>query len=94
MLSGSPDSEAARRHAEELLDDARRRAHGSGPAMTLVAGAVLGGAAALVIWVGMRSVFERPVFARQNYRGVTLPTGVGIIVPLAVRRRDGGADAC
>lgn len=51
--------------------------------MTLLAGAVLGATAALVIWVGMQPVYSRPVFTRQNYRGVTLPTAVGLVIPLA-----------
>ncbi len=51
--------------------------------MTLVAGAVLGATAALVIWVGMQPVFSRPVFTRQNYRGIRLPTAVGLVIPLA-----------
>ena len=53
--------------------------------MTLVAGFVLGDRSPPVaIWVGMQPVFSRPVFSRQNYRGVTLPTAVGIVIPLAV----------
>lgn len=52
--------------------------------MNLIAGAVLGAAAAFAIWVGMQPVFARAVFTRQNYRGVTLPTAVGLVVPLAV----------
>jgi UDP-GlcNAc:undecaprenyl-phosphate/decaprenyl-phosphate GlcNAc-1-phosphate transferase len=52
--------------------------------MTLLAGFVLGILAAGAIWVGMQPVFARPVFSRQNYRGVTLPTAVGIVIPLAV----------
>lgn len=52
--------------------------------MTLLAGFVLGAAAALALWVGMQPVWARPVFARQNYRGVTLPTAVGLVIPLAV----------
>ena len=52
--------------------------------MTLLAGLVLGAAAAFAIWVGMQPVFGRPVFSRQNYRGVTLPTAVGLVIPLAV----------
>ncbi len=51
--------------------------------MNLVAGAILGCAAALALWVGLRPVFERSVFERQNYRDVTLPTGVGVVVPIA-----------
>jgi UDP-N-acetylmuramyl pentapeptide phosphotransferase/UDP-N-acetylglucosamine-1-phosphate transferase len=52
--------------------------------MTLLVGLVMGGAAAIAIWAGLRPVFGRPVFARQNYRGVTLPTAGGIVIPLAV----------
>lgn len=52
--------------------------------MTLLVGFVMGGVAAAVIWAGMRPVFARPVFARQNYRGVTLPTAGGVVIPLAV----------
>ncbi len=52
--------------------------------MTLLAGLVLGAAAAFAIWVGMQPVFGRPVFSRQNYRGVTLTTAVGLVIPLAV----------
>ncbi len=51
--------------------------------MTLLAGLVLGLAAALVVRVGMQPVFSRLVFERQNYRGVTLPTAVGLVIPLA-----------
>jgi len=51
--------------------------------MTLLAGAVLGATAALVIWIGMQPVFARPVFTRQNYRDVSLPTSVGLVIPLA-----------
>lgn len=51
--------------------------------MTLLAGTLLGAAAAFAIWVGMQPVLSRPVFARQNYRGVTLPTAAGMVIPLA-----------
>jgi UDP-N-acetylmuramyl pentapeptide phosphotransferase/UDP-N-acetylglucosamine-1-phosphate transferase len=52
--------------------------------MNLLAGAVLGAAAAVALWVGMQPMFSRPVFIRRNYRGVELPTAVGIIVPVTV----------
>jgi UDP-N-acetylmuramyl pentapeptide phosphotransferase/UDP-N-acetylglucosamine-1-phosphate transferase len=51
--------------------------------MTLLAGLVLGAAAAVVLWAGMQLMFSRPVFLRENYRGVQLPTAVGIVVPIA-----------
>jgi UDP-N-acetylmuramyl pentapeptide phosphotransferase/UDP-N-acetylglucosamine-1-phosphate transferase len=52
--------------------------------MNLLAGAVLGAAAAVALWVGMQPMFSRPVFIRKNFRGVELPTAVGIIVPVTV----------
>jgi UDP-N-acetylmuramyl pentapeptide phosphotransferase/UDP-N-acetylglucosamine-1-phosphate transferase len=52
--------------------------------MNLVAGLLLGAAAAFAIWVGMQPVFSRPVFTRSNYRGRELPTGVGLVIPLSV----------
>ena len=52
--------------------------------MNLLAGAALGAAAAVALWVGMQPMFSRPVFARKNYRGVELPTAVGIIIPVTV----------
>lgn len=51
--------------------------------MNLLAGLALGVAAAVALWVGMQPMFSRPVFLRSNYRGVELPTAVGIIVPIA-----------
>jgi UDP-N-acetylmuramyl pentapeptide phosphotransferase/UDP-N-acetylglucosamine-1-phosphate transferase len=51
--------------------------------MNLLAGLVLGGAAALTLWVGMQPVFSRPMFTRRNYRDVELPTAVGLVIPLA-----------
>ncbi|MFN7148963.1 MAG: hypothetical protein ACK4V6_05740 [Microthrixaceae bacterium] len=52
--------------------------------MILLAGLVLGFSAALVLWVGMQPVFSRPMFTRANYRGVELPTAVGLVLPIAV----------
>lgn len=51
--------------------------------MNLLAGLALGVAAAVALWVGMQPMFSRPVFLRSNYRGVELPTAVGIVVPIA-----------
>jgi UDP-N-acetylmuramyl pentapeptide phosphotransferase/UDP-N-acetylglucosamine-1-phosphate transferase len=52
--------------------------------MILLAGLVLGFSAALVLWAGMQPVFSRPMFTRANYRGVELPTAVGLVLPIAV----------
>ena len=51
--------------------------------MILAAGAVLGAAAALVVWAGMQPVFARDMFQRTNYRGRRLPTAVGVVLPIA-----------
>jgi hypothetical protein len=32
----------------------------------------------------LRDLFDRPLFLRENYRGVTVPTGAGIIVAVSV----------
>ncbi|MDQ2678887.1 MAG: hypothetical protein M3Y51_09105 [Actinomycetota bacterium] len=52
--------------------------------MILVVGAVLGALFGWQLWSGLRDMFERPVFLRENYRGVQLPTSVGLVLPLAV----------
>lgn len=52
--------------------------------MILVVGAVLGALSGWQLWNGLRDMFERPVFLRRNYRGVELPTAVGLVLPLAV----------
>jgi UDP-N-acetylmuramyl pentapeptide phosphotransferase/UDP-N-acetylglucosamine-1-phosphate transferase len=51
--------------------------------MILLAGLVLGLAAAAVLWAGMQPIFGRSMFRRQNFRGVELPTAVGLVVPIA-----------
>ena len=52
--------------------------------MILVVGAVLGALFGWQLWSGLRDMFDRPVFLRENYRGVQLPTSVGLVLPLAV----------
>ncbi len=52
--------------------------------MILVVGAVLGVLFGWQLWSGLRNMFERPVFLRLNYRGVQLPTSVGLVLPIAV----------
>ena len=51
--------------------------------MNLIAGLLLGAGAGFAIWVGMQPVFSRPMFSRTNYRGVRLPTAVGLVIPMA-----------
>ena len=52
--------------------------------MIVVIGAVLGAFFGHQLWSGLRDMFDRPVFLRENYRGVQLPTSVGLVLPLAV----------
>ncbi len=52
--------------------------------MILVVGAVLGALFGWLLWNGLGDMFDRPVFLRENYRGVQLPTAVGLVLPLAV----------
>lgn len=47
-------------------------------------GLLLGYVVASVIASSTRSIFQHPTFARTNYRGATLPTGVGVILPIAL----------
>jgi UDP-N-acetylmuramyl pentapeptide phosphotransferase/UDP-N-acetylglucosamine-1-phosphate transferase len=43
---------------------------------------VVAALAAYVVWRAMQPVFERPVFARTNYRDHPLPTAVGVVIPI------------
>lgn len=43
-----------------------------------------GAAAAALLWRAMGPTFAEPLFARENYRGVRLPTAVGVLVAVAV----------
>ena len=68
---------------------ARRRAAGRGrpaarPSVTVLLGFLAGVAGGFGGWLMLRPTFAAPIFARQNHRGVTLPTAVGLVVPLAV----------
>ena len=46
----------------------------------LAAGAVAG----RVLWWALRPTFARPLFARLNYRDVTVPTGAGVVLTVAL----------
>ncbi|HKY15524.1 MAG TPA: hypothetical protein VJM33_11425 [Microthrixaceae bacterium] len=43
---------------------------------------LLAALAANVAWKASRPMFEQPAFERQNYRGHTLPTSVGVLIPI------------
>jgi UDP-GlcNAc:undecaprenyl-phosphate GlcNAc-1-phosphate transferase len=49
----------------------------------VVLAVVCGFLAGRLAWVVLRPTFELPVFARSNFRGVTVPTAAGIILPIA-----------
>ena len=52
--------------------------------MILLAAALAGALAARVLWVGLRPVLHQPLFLRDNFRGRTLPTATGLVLPLAL----------
>lgn len=51
--------------------------------MRLVVGAALGAGVAVLAWLATRSMFAGPVFARRNYRGVSVPVGVGVLLAVS-----------
>lgn len=55
-----------------------------GPDGVLIVGAVLGAAGAGLGWVLARDTFAAPVFARTNVRGVEVPVGVGVLLPVVL----------
>ncbi len=48
--------------------------------IALVGGSLIGWLAL----VALRSIFNQPIFARENYRGKVLPTSVGLVLPVAL----------
>jgi len=50
----------------------------------LVGGFFLAMICSLVVWGGVRTMLERPVFRRTNYRGAELATGGGLVIPVSV----------
>ncbi len=52
--------------------------------MTAVVGLVVGFLAARLAWLALRPVFATDLFVRQNYRGRSLPTAVGLVLAAAV----------
>ena len=52
--------------------------------MTVVVGFLAGVAAGLGGWLTLRPTFAAPIFTRENHRGRSIPTAVGLVIPLAV----------
>ena len=52
--------------------------------MTVLVGFLAGVAGGFGGWLMLRPTFAAPIFARQNHRGLSLPTAVGLVIPLAV----------
>jgi UDP-N-acetylmuramyl pentapeptide phosphotransferase/UDP-N-acetylglucosamine-1-phosphate transferase len=43
-----------------------------------------GAATAMLLWRALAPTFEQPVFARENVRGRTVPTGAGVVIAITV----------
>lgn len=56
--------------------------------MRLFAAAGLGAAASVLGWLATREIFAAPLFARQNYRGATVPVGAGLLLSVAAVTAD------
>ena len=74
MLSGSPDSDAAR----------RRRARAPRRPVSVLLGGLAGLVGGLIGWRLLVPVFSQEVFARTNYRDKVVPTATGLIIVLVV----------
>lgn len=57
--------------------------------MVLIGWFVAGAAAAAALWWLLRDAFGAPVFARQNLRGRTVPTGSGLVIVLGALAIEG-----
>jgi UDP-GlcNAc:undecaprenyl-phosphate/decaprenyl-phosphate GlcNAc-1-phosphate transferase len=58
--------------------------------MTVLIGAATGLLAARLLWAAAGGLFAGPALERQNFRGRSLPTGVGLLLALAVLVVEGG----
>jgi UDP-N-acetylmuramyl pentapeptide phosphotransferase/UDP-N-acetylglucosamine-1-phosphate transferase len=58
--------------------------------MTVLLGVATGFLAARLLWLAAGGLFAGPALERQNFRGRAVPTGVGILLALAVLVVDGG----
>jgi UDP-N-acetylmuramyl pentapeptide phosphotransferase/UDP-N-acetylglucosamine-1-phosphate transferase len=52
--------------------------------VTVLLGFLAGCAAGYGGWLMLRPTFAAPIFQRENHRGLSIPTAVGLILPLAV----------
>lgn len=50
----------------------------------IVVAVIVGFLAARLVWVMVRPVFAQPVFVRENFRGLDVPTGAGAVIGIAV----------
>ncbi len=57
---------------------------------SILAAVVVGYLAARLTWLSTRPLFALPALARQNFRGRSLPTAAGIVLPLAAVLVEGG----
>ena len=57
---------------------------------SVVAALVVGYLAARLTWLAARPLFALPALARRNFRGRSLPTAAGIVLPLAAVLVEGG----
>ncbi|MGH9035963.1 MAG: hypothetical protein ACRD0O_09370, partial [Acidimicrobiia bacterium] len=59
-------------------------------AMTVLLGVATGFLAARLLWLAAGGLFASPALERQNFRGRAVPTGVGVLLALAVLVVEGG----
>ncbi len=52
--------------------------------MTVIIAAIVGFLAGRMLWLALRKSFQRQTFLRQNFQGITLPTAVGVVLPLTL----------
>ena len=57
---------------------------------SIVAAVIVGYLAARLTWLAARPLFALPALARHNFRGRSLPTAAGIVLPLAAVLVEGG----
>lgn len=58
--------------------------------MNILAALVVGYLGARLTWLAARPLFALPALARHNYRGRSLPTAAGVVLPLAALLVEGG----
>jgi len=58
--------------------------------MTVLLGLATGFLAARLMWMAAGGLFDGPALERQNFRGRAVPTGVGLLLALAVLVVEGG----